>query len=125
MTLPKRLSPLDIAASMIPCSGECQLYTIFLDFRLLLRSSTRLRYSSVDIWLKTFEINSLSPEFYSSRERTLSEILPWSVISSGVCNDYLWGEREAAYKAVKTSNCREQCSGCGISKSVAGAVCYG
>jgi len=76
-------------------------------------------------WLKAFEENGLSPEFYTSRERSLSEVLPWSVISSGVCDNHLWSEKEAAYQTIITPNCCEQCSDCGVSKNISGAPCNG
>ena len=55
----------------------------------------------------------LSPEFYANRARDREEVLPWSRVSTGVRADFLWHEREMAYQAVITPDCRKQCTGCG------------
>ena len=69
---------------------------------------------SLEKWSSAFEQCNIKPEFYAYRERLRSEVLPWSVISSGVSEKHLWAEREAAYKNLKTSDCREKCSECGV-----------
>ena len=78
-----------------------------------------------DKWLDAFKQCDLEPEFYTSRERSQSERLPWSVISSGVCDDFLWCEREMAYNNETSPDCREKCLGCGISNDYSGAYCNG
>ena len=65
----------------------------------------------------------LDPEFYACRERSREEILPWSMISCYVSDDYLWRQREMAYRSVTTPDCRTQCSGCGANV-VEGGECY-
>jgi radical SAM superfamily enzyme YgiQ (UPF0313 family) len=77
---------------------------------------------SFEKWREAFDACGIRPEFYASRERPHSEILPWSLISSGVCDDYLWSQREAAYNNMKTPDCREKCSDCGVLESIGGGA---
>ncbi len=44
------------------------------------------------------------------------EPLPWEFIDSGVSREYLLKQRELAYNAITTKNCREGCNGCGANK---------
>jgi len=74
-------------------------------------------------WMSAFEKQGLSPDFYALRERERGEILPWSTISAGVDESYLWAGREAAYCAEITPDCRELCTGCGADKLYPGGVC--
>ncbi len=74
-------------------------------------------------WLEAFAECGLDPAFYANRERTREEILPWSMISCYVSDDYLWRQRQLAYQSVTTPDCRTQCSGCGAN-SVEGGECY-
>ena len=68
---------------------------------------------SLERWLGAFEKCGVDPDFYALRERSRDEILPWSMISVGVDTDYMWSEREQAYKSVITPDCRVQCMACG------------
>ncbi len=72
-------------------------------------------YFSFDRWMKAFEACGLDPAFYACRERAHDEILPWRVISAGVDDEYLWRERENAYRGTVTPDCRQKCTGCGAS----------
>ena len=64
-------------------------------------------------WMDAFKECGVDPDFYTARERTREEILPWSMISVGVREDFLWHEREQCYKSVVSPNCRKQCTACG------------
>ena len=70
-------------------------------------------YFDMDRWLQAFQRCGLSPEFYANRARDREEVLPWSRVSTGVRADFLWHEREMAYQAVITPDCRKQCTGGG------------
>ena len=70
-------------------------------------------YFDLSRWEKAFAECGLDPAFYANRERSRDEILPWSVISCYVSDQYLWRQRELAYQSVPTPDCRTQCSGCG------------
>jgi radical SAM family uncharacterized protein len=80
-------------------------------------------YFDLNRWLEAFAECGLDPAFYANRERTREEILPWSMISCYVSEDYLWRQRELAYRSVTTPDCRSQCSGCGANV-VEGGECY-
>ena len=64
-------------------------------------------------WMEAFEEMGIDSDFYALRERPKEEVLPWSMIDIGVRPEYLWREREQAYRSVITPDCRVQCMGCG------------
>ena len=70
---------------------------------------------SLERWLESFRQCGIDPDFYARRERTRGEIMPWSLISAGVSEDYLWKGREASLKCKTTPDCSEECTGCGVS----------
>ena len=70
-------------------------------------------YFSFERWMEAFAETGIDPYFYALRERPKDEILPWSMIDIGVHTEYLWREREQAYRSVITPDCRVQCMGCG------------
>lgn len=72
-------------------------------------------YFSFDRWIKAFEKLGIDADFYLNRERMKDEILPWSHLSAGVETEFLWSERETAYKEEITPDCRVKCTGCGAS----------
>lgn len=76
-----------------------------------------------DTWMKTFDELGIDPDFYTSRERSYDEILPWEHIDIGVTKEFFIRENEKAKQAVTTPNCRQQCAGCGI-RSFGAGVCY-
>ena len=76
-----------------------------------------------DRWMAAFDSCGLDPRFYANRERAKDEVLPWSVTSTGVTTPFLWRERERAYQAVITPDCRVQCTGCGADKLYPGGKC--
>ena len=74
-------------------------------------------------WSEAFDEFHLDPAFYTDRERSYEEILPWDFIRIGVTKKFLWKEWERAKKEEVTKNCRAGCSGCGASV-FGGGVCY-
>ncbi len=80
-------------------------------------------YFSYERWMKAFETTGIDPDFYARRQRLKDEVLPWSMIDVGVRSDYLWHEREQAYRSAITPDCRVRCMGCGANKLIPGAVC--
>jgi radical SAM family uncharacterized protein len=67
-------------------------------------------------WDQAIENTGITPEFYAHRERPSDEILPWSVIDSGVYEKYLRSEFEKSKLAATTKDCRYGCNGCGINE---------
>ncbi|MBQ8823748.1 MAG: TIGR03960 family B12-binding radical SAM protein [Ruminococcus sp.] len=76
-----------------------------------------------EYWKKAFLDTNISPEFYASRKRELSEILPWDHLDYYISKAFLKRELNRAEQAKTTSNCRQACSGCGVNKSV-GRECF-
>lgn len=75
-----------------------------------------------DLWKEAFWETGVSLEFYTMRERSTEEILPWDFIDAGVSKDFLKREWKNACEEKVTPNCRQQCSGCGARK-YKGGVC--
>mgnify|MGYP002602654961 CR=1 FL=1 len=80
-------------------------------------------YFSLDRWLEAFEECGLDPHFYANRRREKEEIMPWSMISSGVTEEYLWRELQRAREGVTTPDCRTRCNACGANHMV-GGTCH-
>ena len=80
-------------------------------------------YFNLSRWLEAFGACGIDPAFYANRTRTREEVLPWSVTSTGVSTSFLWRERERAYQAQITPDCRKQCTGCGADKLYPGGKC--
>lgn len=68
-------------------------------------------------WAQAFNDTGIDPAFYTERQRSEDEVLPWDIISSGVSKAYLWREKKAAEKQMTTPDCREKCTGCGLKKA--------
>lgn len=73
-------------------------------------------YYKNDVWMDTFAECGLSVDFYTTRERSLDETLPWDFIDAGVTKDFLKREWEKALQEEVTLNCKEKCNGCGAGK---------
>ena len=76
-----------------------------------------------DRWLEAFSACGVNPAFYANRVRDKDERFPWDVTSVGVSRQFLWRERERAYAASTTPDCRTQCSGCGANHFCPGGKC--
>ena len=81
-------------------------------------------YFSFERWTDAFAACGVDPAFYACRERGKDEFMPWNVIDMGVTRRHLWHEREQAYKAELSPDCRKQCTGCGaLSLMTKGGKC--
>lgn len=74
-------------------------------------------------WDNALEKNHIDIGFYTYRDRSVDEILPWDFIDIGVTRKFMKKEWERAQAEVVTPNCRMQCSGCGAAK-FGGGVCF-
>lgn len=63
-------------------------------------------------WEEAFESCGVDPEFYANRRRDAGEALPWAHIDMLVSPEYFISERERAYVAALTRDCREGCNAC-------------
>ncbi len=84
--------------------------------------SENFRY---DIWKEAFQETGVDIEFYTLRERSLDEILPWDFIDAGVTKEFLIREWKQAKAETVTPNCRQKCSGCGAKRYGGGVCCEG
>ena len=75
-----------------------------------------------DIWKEAMAECGVDMTFYTLRERSLDEILPWDFIDTGVSRKFLEREWQRAKEGVVTENCRQKCSACGAMK-FKGGVC--
>lgn len=65
-------------------------------------------------WMQAFADCGQSPDFYATRVREKDELFPWDFIDAGITKEFLWRERERAYRAEVTPDCRGGCQGCGL-----------
>jgi radical SAM family uncharacterized protein len=69
-----------------------------------------------DAWMQAFDSEGLDPGEFANRSRQEHESFPWDHIDTGVTREFLWREREKAFSAAKTDDCRTgSCQGCGFS----------
>ena len=76
-----------------------------------------------EYWLQALEHTGIDMDFYTTRERSTEEILPWDFIDIGVTKKFLAGEWQKARMGIVTPNCHQACSGCGAAK-YKGGVCF-
>lgn len=77
-----------------------------------------------DVWMEVFDKLGTDLGFYANRVRQYDEIMPWQHLDYYVTRDFLIKENKLAHDEKTTCNCREKCTGCGVSKAVGGA-CFG
>lgn len=77
-----------------------------------------------DLWKRALEKNGLDTDFYACRKREYDELFPWDHLDYYVSKEFLVRENKTAHNAATTPNCRDKCSGCGVSKCIGGA-CFG
>ncbi len=65
-------------------------------------------------WEEAFVDTNINPDFYASRQRDFSEILPWDFIDIGVSKDYLRLEWEKSLIGKTSTNCKIGCEHCGM-----------
>lgn len=80
-------------------------------------------YFKMEAWEEAFASCGIDTDFYTIRDRSTDEILPWDFINIGVTKEFLIREWDTAKEEKETPNCRMRCSGCGA-KNYGGGVCY-
>jgi len=65
-------------------------------------------------WMDAFRKNRLDADFYTIREKSVDEILPWDHIHTGVNKNFLVEEYKKSHSFRTTADCRETCNACGI-----------
>ena len=74
------------------------------------------------LWLQAFEETETDIAFYTTRKREKEELFPWDFIDIGVSKEFLYKEWNKALNMETTSNCRENCAGCGMA-IYGGGIC--
>jgi hypothetical protein len=70
---------------------------------------------SLDLWSEAMSAKGLSIDWYVHRERGRDEVLPWSHVSAGLHEDFLWQEWTDALAVAGTPDCRwTPCYDCGV-----------
>ena len=80
-------------------------------------------FFSLENWLSSMEEEGLDAAFFANREIPEGELLPWSMITAGVSEDYLRKERRTAMEGTITPDCRRKCTGCGINRCFSEVRC--
>ena len=80
-------------------------------------------YFNNDLWMQAFDDCDVDPVFYAQRAYGRDEVLPWQTIDVGVKTQFLWQEREQAYRSEITPDCRSKCSACGANCLEGGVKC--
>jgi radical SAM family uncharacterized protein len=66
-----------------------------------------------------FAESPVSLDWYTTRERTLSEVLPWDHLDSGLDKDWLWQDWQDAISGGEVDDCRwSPCYDCGVCPSM-------
>jgi len=69
----------------------------------------------LDIWQAAIDESNIDVEFYTRRQRSLDEPLPWDVIDIGVDKTYLQTEWQQALGGQTSTDCRlGDCNNCGV-----------
>ena len=80
-------------------------------------------FFNYDAWMEAFEACGLDPNFYTVRGYAEEEILPWDTIDVGISKRFLLRERQRAYQAQVTPDCRHGCAGCGANQLLKEVSC--
>jgi radical SAM family uncharacterized protein len=66
-------------------------------------------------WTDALEAEGLSLDWYVHRHRSRGELLPWSHLTAGLHEDFLWDDWQAALAASGIADCRwTPCYDCGV-----------
>ena len=66
-------------------------------------------------WIEALEAEGLSLDWYVHRHRSRDEILPWSHLTAGLHEDFLWDDWQAALAGSGVEDCRwTPCYDCGV-----------
>ena len=72
-------------------------------------------FFSFDRWMAAAETVGIDVDWYTTRERELSEVLPWDHLDSGLDKEWLWQDWQDALDEVEVEDCRwSPCFDCGV-----------
>ncbi|MFF2612082.1 TIGR03960 family B12-binding radical SAM protein [Kitasatospora sp. NPDC058046] len=87
-------------------------------------------YFSYDRWMACAEKGlagtGVDVDWYTTRERTYEEVLPWDHLDSGLDKDWLWEDWQDALEEVEVDDCRwTPCFDCGVCPQMDTAIQIG
>jgi radical SAM family uncharacterized protein len=65
-------------------------------------------------WMDAFSIVGIDPEFYTHREREVTEKLPWDHISTTVRKSFMVQDLKRSQASETLDDCRDSCYACGV-----------
>ncbi len=72
-------------------------------------------YFSYERWMQAAEAVGVDVGWYTTRERTRSEVLPWDHLDSGLDEEWLWSDWQEALDEREIDDCRwSPCFDCGV-----------
>ncbi len=72
-------------------------------------------YFSFDRWMNAAQRAGVDVDWYTTRERERSEVLPWDHLDSGLDKEWLWQDWQDAVDEVEVEDCRwSPCFDCGV-----------
>ncbi len=72
-------------------------------------------YFDFDRWMAAAQAVGIDVDWYTTRERDLTEVLPWDHIDSGLDKEWLWQDWQDALDEVEVEDCRwSPCFDCGV-----------
>jgi radical SAM family uncharacterized protein len=80
-------------------------------------------YFSYDRWMEAAEAVGIDVDWYTTRERTRSEVLPWDHLDSGLDEEWLWSDWQEALDEREIDDCRwSPCFDCGVCPTMGTAI---
>jgi len=72
-------------------------------------------YFSYDRWMAAAEACGIDVDWYTTRERTFTEVLPWDHLDAGLDPQWLWSDWQDAVSGREVDDCRwTPCYDCGV-----------
>ena len=73
-----------------------------------------------------FDGSPVSLDWYTTREREQSEVLPWDHLDAGLDKDWMWEDWQDALRSVEVDDCRwTPCYDCGVCPSMGSEIQVG
>jgi radical SAM family uncharacterized protein len=72
-------------------------------------------------WMNAFDKVGLNPDFYTHRERNVTEVLPWDHISTSVRKQFMVQDLFRSQEGETMDDCRHSCYACGVLPTFADA----
>jgi len=72
-------------------------------------------YFSYDRWMAAAQACGVDVDWYTTRERTFTEVLPWDHLDAGLDPEWLWSDWQDAVSGREVDDCRwTPCYDCGV-----------